>query len=226
MNGKIRENYTGAKHQMNSGILFIVSAPSGAGKTSLLKALLGRHQEQIQQPVQMRALSVSHTTRQPRSREVNGEHYHFVSVDAFQRMEREQAFLESAQVFDNFYGTAEASVRQQLETGGDVILEIDWQGARQVRERFADAVSIFVVPPSIEALRERLSSRGQDSDGIIERRMADALSEMSHYDEYDYIVINDLFEQGVDDLDAVMRTQHLSLKRQQVSIPSQLKTGN
>ena len=210
---------------MNSGILFIVSAPSGAGKTSLLKALLEKEQDEILQPLQNRALSVSHTTRQPRPGEVNGEHYHFVSVDAFQRMEREQAFLESAQVFDNFYGTAEASVRQQLETGKDVILEIDWQGTRQVRERFADAVSIFVVPPSIEALRERLSSRGQDSDEIIERRMADALSEMSHYDEYDYIVINDLFEQGVEDLDAVMRTQHLTLKRQQASIPSQLKTG-
>ena len=211
---------------MNSGILYIVSAPSGAGKTSLLKALLERQQEDSQVPVQKRVLSVSHTTRQPRPGEVNGEHYHFVSIEQFQRMVGEKAFLESAQVFDNFYGTAEASVRQQLETGRDVILEIDWQGARQVRERFADAVSIFVVPPSIEALRERLSSRGQDSDGIIERRMADALSEMSHYDEYDYIVINDLFEQGVDDLDAVMRTQHLSLKRQQISIPSQLKTGN
>ncbi len=210
---------------MNSGILFIVSAPSGAGKTSLLKALLERRQGEIQQPLQQMVLSVSHTTRQPRPGEVNGEHYHFVSVDAFQRMEREQAFLESAQVFDNFYGTAEESVRQQLETGRDVILEIDWQGARQVRERFADAVSIFVIPPSIEALRERLSSRGQDSDGIIERRMADALSEMSHYDEYDYIVINDLFEQGVDDLDAVMRAQHLTLDRQLTSIPPQLKTG-
>ena len=210
---------------MNSGILFIVSAPSGAGKTSLLKALLERRREEIRQPVQERALSVSHTTRQARPGEVNGEHYHFVSVDEFQRMQREQAFLESAQVFDNFYGTAEASVREQLETGRDIILEIDWQGARQVRQRFADAVSIFVAPPSIEALRERLSSRGQDSDEIIERRMADALSEMSHYDEYDYIVINDLFEQGVDDLEAVMRVQHLTLERQQASIPSQLKTG-
>ena len=141
---------------MNSGILFIVSAPSGAGKTSLLKALLERQQGEIQRSVQKRVLSVSHTTRQPRPGEVNGEHYHFVQIDEFQRMEREQAFLESAQVFDNFYGTAEESVRQQLETGRDVILEIDWQGARQVRERFADAVSIFVVTPSIEALRERL----------------------------------------------------------------------
>ena len=210
---------------MNSGILFIVSAPSGAGKTSLLKALLERRQEEIQQPVQKRVLSVSHTTRQPRPGEVNGEHYHFVSVEQFQQMVGEKAFLESAQVFDNYYGTAEASVRQQLETGKDVILEIDWQGARQVRERFADAVSIFVVPPSVEALRERLSSRGQDSREIIERRMADALSEMSHYGEYDYIVVNDLFEQAVDDLDAVMRVQHLTLKRQQASIPSQLKTG-
>ncbi len=209
---------------MNSGILFIVSAPSGAGKTSLLKALLERRQEEIQQPVQKRVLSVSHTTRQPRPGEVNGEHYHFVSVEQFQQMAGERAFLESAQVFDNFYGTAEASVREQLETGKDVILEIDWQGARQVRERFTDAVTIFVVPPSVEALRERLSSRGQDSDEIIERRMADALSEMSHYDEYDYIVVNDLFEQGVDDLEAVMRGQHLTLNRQQASIPPQLKT--
>ncbi len=209
---------------MNSGILFIVSAPSGAGKTSLLKALLERRQEEIQPPLQQRVLSVSHTTRKSRPGEVNGEHYHFVSVEQFQRMVGENAFLESAQVFDNYYGTTEASVRQQLETGKDVILEIDWQGARQVRQRFANAVSIFVVPPSIEALRERLSSRGQDSDEIIERRMADALSEMSHYDEYDYIVVNDLFEQGVEDLEAVMRVQHLTLKRQQASIPSLLKT--
>ena len=210
---------------MNSGILYIVSAPSGAGKTSLLKVLLERQQEDSQVPVQKRVLSVSHTTRQPRPGEVNGEHYHFVSIEQFQQMAGGKAFLESAQVFDNYYGTAEASVREQLATGKDVILEIDWQGARQVRERFADAVSIFVVPPSIEALRERLSSRGQDSDEIIERRMADALSEMSHYDEYDYIVVNDLFEQGVDDLEAVMRVQHLTLKRQQASIPPQLKTG-
>lgn len=208
---------------MNSGILFIVSAPSGAGKTSLLKALLEKQQREIQQPVQKRVLSVSHTTRQSRPGEVNGEHYHFVTVEQFQQMAGEKAFLESAQVFDNYYGTAEASVRQQLETGKDVILEIDWQGARQVRERFSDAVSIFVVPPSVEALRERLSSRGQDSDEIIERRMADALSEMSHYDEYDFIVVNDLFEQGVADLEAVMRVQRLTLKQQLTSIPSQLK---
>ncbi len=210
---------------MNSGILFIVSAPSGAGKTSLLKALLERRQGEIQQPLQQMVLSVSHTTRQPRPGEVNGEHYHFVSVEQFQQMVGERAFLESAQVFDNYYGTAEASVREQLETGKDVILEIDWQGARQVRQRFADAVSIFVVPPSAEALRERLSSRGQDSSEIIERRMTDALSEMSHYDEYDYIVVNDLFEQGVDDLEVVMRAQHLTLERQLTSIPPQLKTG-
>ena len=208
---------------MNSGILYIVSAPSGAGKTSLLKALLERQQEDSQVPVQKRVLSVSHTTRQPRPGEVNGEHYHFVSIEQFQQMAGEKAFLESAQVFDNYYGTAEASVREQLATGKDVILEIDWQGARQVRERFADAVSIFVVPPSIEALRERLSSRGQDSDEIIKRRMADALSEMSHYDEYDYIVVNDLFEQGVDDVEAVMRVQHLTLRQQLASIPEQLK---
>ena len=207
---------------MNSGILYIVSAPSGAGKTSLLKVLLERQQEDSQVPVQKRVLSVSHTTRQPRPGEVNGEHYHFVSIEQFQQMAGEKAFLESAQVFDNYYGTAEASVREQLATGKDVILEIDWQGARQVRQRFADAVSIFVVPPSVEALRERLSSRGQDSSEIIERRMADALSEMSHYDEYDYIVVNDLFEQGVDDLEAVMLVQHLTLRQQLASLPEQL----
>ncbi|MEN8214733.1 MAG: guanylate kinase [Pseudomonadota bacterium] len=205
---------------MNNGILFIVSAPSGAGKTTLLKALLDQQQENARL-----VLSVSHTTRQPRPGEEDGVHYHFVSLERFQQMAGEQAFLESAQVFDNYYGTAEASVREQLASGRDVILEIDWQGARQVRRRFADAVSIFVAPPSVETLRERLSSRGQDSSEIIERRMADALSEMSHYDEYDFIVVNDHFEQAVDDLQAVMQAQHLTLERQRDSIPAGLKTG-
>lgn len=199
---------------MSQGILFIVSAPSGAGKTSLLQALL----EQRRAGRQL-VLGVSHTTRKPRPGEEHGVHYHFVTVEQFQQMQHQQEFLESARVFDNYYGTSEASVREQLQSGSDVILEIDWQGARQVRQRFGDAVSIFIVPPSIEALRERLSSRGQDSSEIIERRMADALSEMSHFDEYDYIVVNDQFARAVEDLAAVMRCQHLLLQRQRSSVP-------
>jgi guanylate kinase len=205
---------------MNQGILFIVSAPSGAGKTSLLQALLEQRQAGRQ-----RVLSVSHTTRRARPGEEQGVHYHFVTVEQFQRMQDEQQFLESARVFDNYYGTAEASVREQLLSGSDVILEIDWQGARQVRQRFGDAVSIFIVPPSIEALSQRLASRGQDSSEIIERRMADALSEMSHFEEYDYIVVNDQFARAVEDLDAVMRSQHLLLRRQRSSVPLQGKAG-
>ena len=124
------------------------------------------------------------------------------------------AFIEHAQVFDNFYGTSKAGVQQQLDSGTDVILEIDWQGARQVRKLFPDAVSIFIVPPSVEALRERLSNRGQDSEEVIERRMADALAELSHYDEYDYIIINDQFEQALDDLRCVLHAQHLGREQQ------------
>ncbi len=129
-------------------------------------------------------------------------------------------FLEHARVFDNFYGTAESSVRSELEVGRNVILEIDWQGARQVRERFPEAVSIFIVPPSVEALRERLSGRGQDSDEIIERRMRDAMSEMSHHQEYDYIVVNDAFDVAVEDLRAIVRTQQLRASRQVDFVPA------
>ena len=196
---------------MNVGTLYIVSAPSGAGKTSLLKVLVdGRDDINV---------SVSHTTRAPRPGEENGVHYHFVSVEQFQEMIANGDFLEHAQVFDNFYGTAESSVREKLEQGSDVILEIDWQGARQVRERFAEAVSVFIVPPSIEALRERLSGRGQDSDDIIERRMRDAMSEMSHHQEYDYIVVNDDFDMALRDLQAIVRTQQLVATRQADNVP-------
>jgi guanylate kinase len=191
---------------MSKNILFILSAPSGAGKTSLLHALMN-DAEGI-------AVSVSHTTRRQRPGEIDGQHYHFVTVDEFQRMIAEDAFIEHAQVFDNFYGTSKAGVQQQLDSGTDVILEIDWQGARQVRRLFPDAVSIFIVPPSVEALRERLSDRGQDSEEVIERRMADALAELSHYDEYDYIIINDQFEQALDDLRCVLRAQHLGQEQQ------------
>ncbi|RMG36180.1 MAG: guanylate kinase [Gammaproteobacteria bacterium] len=191
---------------IEGGILFIVSAPSGAGKTSLLRALLERDR-------QLR-LSVSHTTRPMRPGEQDGVDYHFVDVPTFERLVGEGAFIEHAQVFDNYYGTAERSVRDQLAAGHDVVVEIDWQGARQVRARFPDAVSIFIVPPSIEALRERLGARGQDSEEVIERRMRDARRELSHYPEYDYLVINDRFEEALEQLRHIVSAERLRTERQ------------
>ena len=183
------------------GTLFIVSAPSGAGKTSLLKALIT--------PDPQLHVSVSHTTRTMRPGEQDGVHYHFVGEEEFLRMAGGGDFLEHAQVFDNYYGTAEAGVRAQLAEGHDVVLEIDWQGAQQVRRRFSDAVSIFIMPPSIEALRERLGSRGQDSEDIIERRMRDARAELSHYAEYDYLVVNDDFDTALGQLAIIIHSQRL-----------------
>jgi len=202
----------GKLRAMQSGILYIVSAPSGAGKTSLLKELVKQRDNM--------AVCVSHTTRAPRPGEENGVHYHFVDQARFQAMINAGEFLEHAQVFDNFYGTAESSVRSQLERGQDVVLEIDWQGAAQVRRIFPDAVSIFIVPPSVEALRERLSNRGQDSEAIIERRMRDAMSEMSHHQEYDFIVVNDDFAEALSDLAAILRSQDLRAARQADLVPA------
>ncbi|MET0102169.1 MAG: guanylate kinase [Sedimenticola sp.] len=198
-----------------SGTLFIVSAPSGAGKTSLLKALV-ESEEGIQ-------VSVSHTTRSMRPGETDGVDYHFVDVDEFSRMIGEGAFLEHAQVFDNFYGTSESGIRAQLEQGVDVILEIDWQGARQVRERIPGTVSIFILPPTQQALRQRLGGRGQDSDEIIDRRMRDAQSEISHYGEYDYLIVNDLFEQALGELRAVVASQRFRMAVQSERLEEQLK---
>jgi len=192
----------------DASVLFIVSAPSGAGKTSLLRDLLARDKQL--------SLSVSHTTRAMRPGEEDGVHYHFVDKDTFEGLVEQDVFIEHAQVFDNFYGTSEAAVRDQLQAGQDVVVEIDWQGARQVRERFPQAVSIFIVPPSIEALRERLSGRGQDSDEIIERRMRDAQAELSHYGEYDYLVINDQFDLALQQLGEVVDAERLRRERQQV----------
>lgn len=191
---------------MSPGILFIVSAPSGAGKTSLLRELLPGDPGL--------RLSVSHTTRPMRPGEQDGVHYHFVAVTAFESLIGEAAFLEHARVFDNYYGTAESGVRAQLDGGHDVVLEIDWQGAQQVRARFPQAVSVFVAPPSITALRERLGARGQDSDTVIARRMHDARNELSHYPEYDYLVINDDFATALDDLRAIVRSERLRQPRQ------------
>ncbi len=186
--------------------LFIVSAPSGAGKTSLLRELL-RHDAQL-------SLSVSHTTRAMRPGEEDGVHYHFVDVLTFEQLVAEGVFIEHAQVFDNYYGTSEQAVRDQLAAGQDVVVEIDWQGAQQVRRRFSGAVSIFIVPPSIEALRERLSGRGQDSEEIIERRMRDARAELSHYPEYDYLVVNDVFEEALQQLGCIVTGERLRMARQ------------
>jgi len=190
---------------MTKGTLFILSAPSGAGKTSLLKALR-EQDEQLQ-------VCISHTTRAMRPGEENGVHYHFVDHQRFLHMVEAGEFLEHAEVFGNFYGTAEAAVREQLEQG-DLVLEIDWQGARQVRKRFPEAVSIFILPPSPEDLRERLDARGQDSEEIIQGRMHDAVSEMSHYAEFDYLVINDIFDAALEELDCIVCSQRLRIVKQ------------
>jgi guanylate kinase len=190
-----------------TGTLYIISAPSGAGKSSLVKALLESAGDGL-------ALSVSHTTRAPRPGEVDGSDYHFTSIERFRAMVAAGSFLEHAQVFDNFYGTSRSAVESQLAAGHDVILEIDWQGARTVRARLPDTVSLFVLPPSRAALAERLAARGQDDAQVIARRMRDAVSEMSHYDEYDYLIINDLFDQARDDLAAIIRARRMRLAPQ------------
>jgi guanylate kinase len=196
------------------GTLFIVSAPSGAGKTSLLKDLVAADP--------LLEVSVSHTTRARRSEEEDGRDYHFISTNDFISMIGEGDFLEHAQVFDHYYGTAEAAVRALLDAGQDVVLEIDWQGARQVRKCVPDAVSIFILPPSPQALHDRLSSRGQDSDEVIARRMRDAKNEMSHYAEYDYLVVNDDFASALKELDAIIRGLRLRQSIQSDRLQSQL----
>jgi guanylate kinase len=184
------------------GTLYIVSAPSGAGKTSLVKELI-RTTRGVE-------VSVSHTTRPMREGERDGIDYHFVSIPIFRQMINDHAFVEHAQVFDNFYGTSRSATMDHVKRGADVILEIDWQGARQVREMMPGAVSIFILPPSRAALEERLRNRGQDDDTVIERRMKDAISEMSHYDEFDYLIINDDFDTALAELRAILlaRRQH------------------
>lgn len=190
-----------------TGTLYIFSAPSGAGKTSLVSKLLESMQDIV--------VSVSHTTRAMRPGEQNGLHYHFVDVPTFESMVADNLFLEHAQVFDNYYGTSQRAIEAQLAKGVDVILEIDWQGARQVRERMADTVGVFILPPSRAELENRLKSRGQDSDEIVARRMQDAVNEMAHYAEYDFIVINDEFEVALNELKSVVTSQRLAGIRQQ-----------
>lgn len=190
-----------------TGTLYIVSAPSGAGKTSLVKAL-------IDTMAQVR-VSVSHTTRAMRPGEVDGVNYHFTSRDEFVEMLKQGDFLEHAEVFGNLYGTSHPWVKQTLAKGYDLILEIDWQGAQQVRKLMPDAKSIFILPPTHKDLRQRLHNRGQDAEDVIDLRMQQAIAEMSHYVEYDYIVINDQFATALDDLKAIFRANQLRLESQQ-----------
>jgi guanylate kinase len=192
---------------MGKGTLFIISAPSGAGKTSLVKKLVADEPDLV--------VSVSHTTRKMRPGEQQGVDYHFVDKADFESMIESGAFLEHAQVFDNFYGTSQQHVEQQLLAGKDVILEIDWQGARQVRRIIADCQSIFILPPSSAALRQRLEARGQDDKTVIDRRMRDAVNEMSHYAESDFLVVNDDFDQALQLLRCIIRANRQRQLRQE-----------
>jgi guanylate kinase len=186
---------------MAQATLFIVTAPSGAGKTSLVKALVER--------VEALRVSVSHTTRAPREGEVDGVNYNFVSTAEFGAMREAGEFFESAEVYGNFYGTAKPWVNEQLAAGIDVILEIDWQGARQVREQHPEACSVFILPPSVQALTERLTGRGQDDADTIARRMQQAVAEISHVEEADYIVVNDDFDKALSELETLIMAQRL-----------------
>ncbi|TLF53879.1 guanylate kinase [Halomonas urmiana] len=190
---------------MAQGTLFIVSAPSGAGKTSLVRELI-ESLDGIQ-------VSVSHTTRERREGEVDGVNYHFVEVPTFEAMVEQGDFFEYARVFDNYYGTSRSAVQAMLAAGQDVILEIDWQGARQVRQQLPDAVSVFILPPSREELERRLAGRGTDEHAVIARRMRDAVDEISHHDEYDYLVINDDFTTALRELQSLVIARRLTREK-------------
>jgi guanylate kinase len=179
-----------------NGELWVIAAPSGAGKTSLVRALLGRDPQL--------KFSISYTTRKPRSLEVDGRDYFFVSETKFQEMVREQAFLEHAKVFDHWYGTGREHVAGLRAAGFTVVLEIDWQGARQVRERAPGSQSVFILPPSVAELERRLRGRKTDSEAVIARRLADALGDMTHWDEFDHVIVNDDFDATLDRLAAVI----------------------
>ncbi|GAA81880.1 guanylate kinase [Pseudoalteromonas fuliginea] len=201
------------------GNLFILSAPSGAGKSSLINALLKKHTDM--------KVSVSHTTRSPRPGEENSVHYHFVSTDEFKALIEKNDFFEWAQVFDNYYGTSKQAIESQLDAGIDVFLDIDWQGAQQVRKIMPSVQTIFILPPSKKELEQRLNNRGQDSADVIAGRMAQAQSETSHYNEYDFVIVNDDFESALADIEIIVMAQRLTLKaqedRHQVLLNSLLK---
>jgi guanylate kinase len=190
------------------GTLFIVAAPSGAGKSSIVNACLARDPNI--------ALSISFTSRSPRPGERHAEHYHFIGKDEFQRMIDAGDFFEYALVHGDWKGTAKQSVEPQLSAGRDVLLEIDWQGARQVRVQMPDAVSVFILPPSRAALDERMRKRGQDSEAVMAQRLAAAREEMSHYDEFDYVIVNEVFETAVDEMCAIFIASRLRREAQAV----------
>ena len=192
------------------GQLLIVSAPSGAGKTSLIKALMEQDQRV--------EVSVSHTTRPQRPGEVEGVNYFFISTETFQEMREAGAFFESAEVFGHFYGTSLTQLEARLSDGADVILEIDWQGAQQVRKLLPDSAWLFILPPSLEALKSRLQARGQDAEDTIDLRMRAARDEMSHWDEADYLIINDQFDVALEALQALVRSLRLRTGQQQSTL--------
>jgi guanylate kinase len=195
---------------MGNGKLYIISAPSGAGKTSLVRQLLAEVDKLI--------VSVSHTTRKIRPGEVQGKDYYFVTPSEFQGLLDKHELLEHASVFDNFYGTSRATVEKSLSEGLDVILEIDWQGAQQVKNLLPESLSIFILPPSTEILEKRLLSRGQDDADVIARRMRDAVTEMSHYAEFDYILVNDVFDRALAELKSIIIANRLTKDRQQQNL--------
>lgn len=201
---------------MRIGKLYIISAPSGAGKTSLVKALCEKL-DNIQP-------SISHTTRNKRPGEIDGSDYHFVNETEFLAKREADEFLESARVFDHYYGTSAAAVEQTLTTGTDLILEIDWQGARQIGKKLDHGISIFVIPPSLEALEHRLRKRGQDDEDIIRRRMRAATLEMVHYDEFDYLIINDDFDEALMALSAIIVAQRHKTAIQQTNNRTLIKS--
>lgn len=191
---------------MQQGNIFVVTAPSGAGKTTLVAALLAADQ-QIK-------LSVSYTTRAPREGEVDGKNYHFVGREAFIAMLQRSEFLESAEVYGNFYGTSQLWIQQQLDAGNDILLEIDWQGAQQVRKLFPQAIGVFILPPSLPVLEQRLRGRGTDSEESIAKRMASAREEITHVDEFDFVIVNEVMDEAIKDLISVVRAPRLGIARQ------------
>ncbi|PRI43408.1 guanylate kinase [Haemophilus influenzae] len=195
---------------MSQGNLYILSAPSGAGKSSLISALLASDSST------QKMVSVSHTTRAPRPGEVEGVHYYFVSKEEFESLIEQDLFLEYAKVFGgNYYGTSLPAIEENLAKGIDVFLDIDWQGAQQIRKKVPSVKSIFILPPSLSELERRLIGRGQDSEEVITERMSKAISEISHYDEYDYVIVNDDFEKALKDLQSILQSERLTKDYQQ-----------
>jgi len=193
--------------------LIIIAAPSGCGKTSLVKALLKNYDNLC--------VSVSHTTRKARKGEIDGANYHFISTSAFREMIDKNDFIEHAEVFGNMYGTARQNIKEKLENNVDIILEIDWQGARQVRQNMPDSISIFILPPSINALRERLTNRGQDDEDTISKRMANSQTEISHYNEFGYLIINNQFDSALNDLKSIINDYRKNTKNIELSLENQ-----